>query len=64
MASFWREHQLVWTKKKLKTELIFGEPECKLGSKVVLFLFFALFHTFLKPENGIMLQIEDIVEST
>jgi hypothetical protein len=36
MASIWKENQLVQTKKmSLKESSWFGEPKCKLGSKVV-----------------------------
>jgi hypothetical protein len=48
MTSFWRENQLVQTKKNLKESSGFGEPKCKLQSKVAhLFVYF--FHCFLLP---------------
>jgi len=54
MASFWREIQLVQTKKwSSKESSWFGEPRCKLGSKVdssIVFHYFSrfVFHLFLK----------------
>ncbi len=64
MASFWKENQwFTRPKKKLKGELWFGEPKCKLGSKVVHFHFLknACYTNFVKMED--MLWIEDIVKS-
>lgn len=65
------ENQLVQNQKEsLKEHSWFGEPKCKLGSKVV-FLSFLLFSTvffnpccsnFVKMED--MLWIEDIAENT
>jgi hypothetical protein len=46
MVTFWKEIQLVWTK---KWSSWFGEPRCKLGSKVVfsiVFHYFSLFSLF------------------
>jgi len=62
MASFWKENQLVWTKKrKLK-----GKPKCMLGSKVVHFIFHCFFYpccsNFMKIKD--MQWIEDIVKNT
>jgi hypothetical protein len=66
MASFWRENQLVQTKKKLKGSSWFGESKGKLGSKVahffILGFFLPLLFKFCEMEN--MLWIDDIVEST
>jgi hypothetical protein len=68
MASFWKENQSIQTKKRsLKDSSWFGEPKCKLGSKVAhLFIYFIVFLVFLfnfvKMKD--MLWIEDIVEST
>jgi len=72
MASFWRENQLVWTKKKtFKESSWFGEPKCKLRSKVVhFFVFFFFFIVFFYPcySNFVKMKnmpcIEDIVKST
>jgi hypothetical protein len=74
MASFWRENQLVQTKKKEKKfkgkSSWFREPKCKLRFIVhfFIYLFFSLFlknpcySNFVKMEG--MLQIENIFEST
>jgi hypothetical protein len=54
MAPFWKEIQLVWTKKwSLEESSWFGEPKCKLGFKVVSSIVFHcfsrfFFHLFLK----------------
>jgi hypothetical protein len=60
MTSFLRENQLVLTKKNnLKESSWFGEPTCKMGSKVAhFFILSGLFHYSLLPlllkfcENG------------
>jgi hypothetical protein len=69
MASFWKENQLVWTKKNSSW---IGEPKCKVRSEVAhFFVFRALFHclkkkvccsNFVRMED--MLWIEDIVDNT
>jgi hypothetical protein len=72
MALFWKENQLVWTKKKsFKESSWFGEPKCKLRSKVVhFFVFFFFFIVFFNPcySNFVKIKnmpcIEDIVERT
>jgi hypothetical protein len=43
MASFWRKTQLVPKKKSLMESSGFGEPTCKLGSKVIRFFVFLVF---------------------
>jgi hypothetical protein len=50
MISFWSKNQLVWTKKSLKESSWFGEPKCKLESKVAYFFgFWFFFHCFFLP---------------
>ncbi len=62
---------MVWTKKEsLNESSWFGEPKCKIGSKVAdffvfLFIFIVFFYPCLNSTKiKDMLWIEDIVEST
>jgi hypothetical protein len=66
MAPFWREIQLVWTKKwSSKESSWFGEPRCKLGSKVgssTVFQCFLLFSLFFKVFFSLVLEVEIVQE--
>jgi len=73
IASFWKENQLVRTKKNtLKESSWFEEPKCKLRCKFVHFfkifgsfsLFFFTLVAQILWELKTHLWIEDIVEST
>jgi hypothetical protein len=67
MASFWRDPTWSKQKKSLKENSWFGEPKCKLRSKVVILFFFFSIKLFYPCSNYVrmenMLWIVDIVAS-
>jgi hypothetical protein len=55
VTSFWRENQLVQTKKNsLKESSWFREPKCKVGSKVAQFFVFWYKWISVKNNNDMM----------
>jgi hypothetical protein len=62
MAPFWKDIQLVWTKKwSSKESSWFGQPRCKLGSKVgssIVFQCFSLFSLFFKVFFHLFLKLK------